>query len=184
VGLSRDDWARAALFAIAESGTSAVAVEPIAARLGATKGSFYWHFPNRAALVSAALELWEASATDDVIAALQDVTDPVERLRLLMTEAFSQDEEGRAEAALLASSDDPVVGPVVRRVTERRLAYLVELFADLGLTPLEAGRRARLAYGAYTGWYSLRRIAPERMDPDERDGYVDHVLRTLVAPTS
>ena len=27
--------------------------------LGMTKGSFYWHFKNRDALVAAALQLWE-----------------------------------------------------------------------------------------------------------------------------
>lgn len=42
--LSADDWAQAALDLIAEQGVGAVAVEPLARRLGVTKGSFYWHF--------------------------------------------------------------------------------------------------------------------------------------------
>jgi len=41
--LSPDDWARTALAAIARGGIGAVAVETVAAALGATKGSFYWH---------------------------------------------------------------------------------------------------------------------------------------------
>ena len=45
--LSADDWAQAALEQIAEQGVAAVAVEPLARRLGVTKGSFYWHFPSR-----------------------------------------------------------------------------------------------------------------------------------------
>ena len=57
--LSADDWAAAALEQIAEQGVSAVAVEPLARRLGVTKGSFYWHFPSRDALLQAALERWE-----------------------------------------------------------------------------------------------------------------------------
>ncbi|MGH3388225.1 MAG: TetR family transcriptional regulator, partial [Actinomadura sp.] len=40
--LSRADWANAALEAIAEGGLAAVAIEPLATRLGTTKGSFYW----------------------------------------------------------------------------------------------------------------------------------------------
>ena len=43
--LSAEDWAQAALDLIAEQGVAAVAVEPLARRLGVTKGSFYWHFP-------------------------------------------------------------------------------------------------------------------------------------------
>src|SRR3546814_18257468 len=44
--LSAEDWAQAALDLIAEHGVAAVAVEPLARRLGVTKGSFYWHFPS------------------------------------------------------------------------------------------------------------------------------------------
>ena len=38
--LSAEDWALAALDVIAEQGLAAVAVEPLARRLGVTKGSF------------------------------------------------------------------------------------------------------------------------------------------------
>ena len=58
MALTREDWTRAALLAIAEGGTGAVAVEPLAARLGATKGSFYWHFRSRSDLLAAALATW------------------------------------------------------------------------------------------------------------------------------
>ena len=43
--------ARAAFRALARGGVEAIAVEPIAAELGTTKGSFYWHFKNRDSLV-------------------------------------------------------------------------------------------------------------------------------------
>ena len=55
--LAREDWVDAALAAIAEGGVAAVAVEPIAARLGTTKGSFYWHFHDRDAGLSQPLRL-------------------------------------------------------------------------------------------------------------------------------
>src|SRR3546814_6866850 len=58
--LSAEDWAQAALDVVAESGVAAVAVEPLARRLGVTKGSFYWHYPSREALLEAALSRWEA----------------------------------------------------------------------------------------------------------------------------
>ena len=62
--LSADDWAREALDQIAEQGVASVAVEPLARRLGVTKGSFYWHFPSRDALLQAALERWERRALE------------------------------------------------------------------------------------------------------------------------
>jgi AcrR family transcriptional regulator len=57
--LRPEDWTNAALEAIADGGTGKVAVEALARELGATKGSFYWHFRNRDALLEAALARWE-----------------------------------------------------------------------------------------------------------------------------
>src|SRR5262249_46241776 len=42
--LTASDWAEAALQLIAEQGLGALTVSALAARLGVTKGSFYWHF--------------------------------------------------------------------------------------------------------------------------------------------
>ncbi|MEU8610821.1 helix-turn-helix domain-containing protein [Actinoplanes sp. NPDC048791] len=68
--LTADDWTSAALEAMAGGGLAAVAVEPLAARLGATKGSFYWHFANRDALIEAAVLRWERDHTEAVIGSL------------------------------------------------------------------------------------------------------------------
>ena len=69
--LSAEDWALAALDVIAEQGLAAVAVEPLARRLGVTKGSFYWHFPSREALLVAALERWEVMEQETVFGQLE-----------------------------------------------------------------------------------------------------------------
>ena len=57
--LSAGDWEQQALVLIAEKGIRAVAVEALAKRMGVTKGSFYWHFPNRDALLEQSLLRWE-----------------------------------------------------------------------------------------------------------------------------
>jgi AcrR family transcriptional regulator len=54
-----------------------------AVRLGTTKGSFYWHFRSRDALVAAALKLWDETHTEGVIRAVQAEPDPAARLRAL-----------------------------------------------------------------------------------------------------
>jgi AcrR family transcriptional regulator len=138
MALSKDDWVRAALFAIADGGAAAVAVEPLAARLGATKGSFYWHFRNREQLIAEALAFWEQSGTDDVIAALAPVADPVERLRRLLEIAIGYEDDdaaGQADVGLLAAAHDPVVGPVLRRVADKRLTSWSAASARSGSPP-------------------------------------------------
>src|SRR5260370_14402155 len=66
--LGAEAWEKAALKAIADRGFSGAAIEPLAKKLGVTKGSFYWHFADREALIRAALKRWEKRSTEDVIA--------------------------------------------------------------------------------------------------------------------
>src|SRR5688572_23444507 len=87
--LSAGTWAAAALDAMAAGGVDAVAVEPLARSLGVTKGSFYWHFANREALIKAALDLWEQRETVDVIAGLENEPDAYLRIVNLFKRANS-----------------------------------------------------------------------------------------------
>ena len=185
MGLSKDDWVRAALFAIADGGAAAVAVEPLAAGLGATKGSFYWHFRNREQLIAEALEFWERDGTDAVIAQLAPVSDPVERLRRLVEIAIGYEEDdaaGQADVGLLAAANDPVVGPVLRRVADKRLDFLERIFREIGFARGESRQRARIAYSAFLGWFELRRVAPHRTPLGrERAAYERAVLDLVLA---
>ena len=65
--LTAQDWELGALDMIADLGLAAVAVEPLAKRLGVTKGSFYWHFSSRDALIEATLKRWGEDDSSDVI---------------------------------------------------------------------------------------------------------------------
>ena len=73
--LTAADWAEAALQLIAEAGLGALTVDALAARLGVTKGSFYWHFKGRSELLASALGRWEQRATAEAIRGLSAVTD-------------------------------------------------------------------------------------------------------------
>ncbi len=57
--LGREDWVLAGLQALANGGAAAFRVEAAARALGVTKGSFYWHFRDRAAWRDAVLAYWE-----------------------------------------------------------------------------------------------------------------------------
>lgn len=178
-----NDWARAAVGAIAEAGVADLTVEGLARDLSVTKGSFYWHYADRSALVVAALGLWERRGTLDVIARLRELADPNERLRALFSECFGDDPDGAVDGALLARIEDPVVGPVVRRVTQRRLAFVEELYQELGLGPVRAARQARIAYSAYVGHTQVRRSLPDdEVLADPSSAYLRQVLETLAPP--
>jgi AcrR family transcriptional regulator len=183
--LTAADWTQAALDALARGGLAAVAVEPLAKELGATKGSFYWHFADRQALVVATLELWERRDTDLVIAAIDDRQDARTRLRRLLHLAFSSvrdssaGDAGTVELALQASAGHPLVAPTLARVTKRRLATLTGLYVALGLSPAAARDRGLLAYTAFLGHAQLAHATPGLL-PSGR-AFANHVTQVVEA---
>jgi AcrR family transcriptional regulator len=185
--LSRQSWVQAALDAIAEGGLAAVAVVPLAKRLGATKGSFYWHFTDREALVEAALADWEQSHTAAVIAEIEaSSADPLQQLRLLFRRVTALAARDRIELALLATADHPTVRPVLDRVTRRRVEFVAGRFQRLGFSRAQARRRALLAYSAYLGHAQLVHATPQLLPRAQaaKRAYLSDVLLALTSPPS
>lgn len=183
--LSRLDWVSAALAAIAEGGLAAVAVEPLGLRLGASKGSFYWHFENRDALLTAALAHWEEQYTAAVTAEnTRAASDPVHRLRLLIRRVTTLAETDSVYVALIATADHPAVAPVLARITRHRIEYTAALFRDIGFSAREARYRSLLAYSAHLGHTELARSAPGALPRGraDREAYLQHVVTALTTP--
>ena len=179
--LSATDWEQAALDVLAQGGVAAVAVESLARTLGVTKGSFYWHFATRETLLKAAIDRWEQRDEDQVIRHVECISDPRERLRELFQRVSREVQSHLVYAALLQASDNPLVQPVIERISKRRLALLTAAYAEAGFEPRAAQHRARLAYTAYSGFLQLnQRHGMPRMDQEEYQAYIDHVIETLV----
>lgn len=179
--LSAEDWAEAALEVMAAGGLAAVAVEPLARRLNVTKGSFYWHFANREALLKAALDLWERRETLDVISGLEHEPDPQERIFKVFRRANSSYKAGRLYLALAAASDDPHIGEVVRRVSKNRLAYMQTCYRDLGMPEREAALWSTFAYATFIGNQQVHRDAPEQFPSGAQfREYFKLMIKTLI----
>jgi AcrR family transcriptional regulator len=158
-----------------------LAVERLAARLGTTKGSFYWHFKDREELITEALAAWERTETDALIEEMKKIRDPVERLRTATIMATEYEEEERPDVRLLPSASDPVVGEVVKRVQRKRLDFIAEIFREAGFTPAESRLRARLAYSLALGWHHQRLIeGSEHATSRERAAYQRRVVELLL----
>lgn len=164
--LTAADWTEAALQLIAEAGLGALTVEALAARLGVTKGSFYWHFKGRSELLAGALGRWEQRATTEAIRGLSAVADARQRL-CLMLDAASQSPRSRSlYAALAEAAEDPVVRRALNRVASARIEYLEACYRELGLTQPLAKAKAVFAYAAYRGLLQLAHEAPAVLPTD------------------
>ncbi len=179
--LTAEDWEQAALGLIAEKGVGGLAVEPLARRLGITKGSFYWHFSSRADLLCRALSRWEEQDAQHIDLALSADLAPARRLAEFVRRTSRQNLTHRVYAALCAAPENDRVRPVLQRVTTRRIQRLTGAFAELGLDAADASHRARLTYSAYMGYLQLEAqgTMPGRDGPEFGD-YVEHVIRALV----
>jgi AcrR family transcriptional regulator len=179
--LTAADWAEAALQLIAEQGLGALTVSTLAARLGVTKGSFYWHFPGRAELLSAALARWEQRVTGDAMKALDAVPDPRQRLTLLLDTASQPPRARSLHAALAEAAEDPNVRQVLNRIASVRIEYLDGCYRRLGLAPGPARTHAFLAYAAYRGLLQLAHEAPSAL-PTEWSAYAALMRAALIPP--
>lgn len=149
--LDATDWIRAALNLLAERGLDGVRVEPLAKILGVTKGSFYWHFKDREALLEAMLDDWRRRATLQIIDRIERISEPpAVRLRQLLRVPFGgpRSQHG-AEIELsirLWGRHDPRAKSALKEVDELRLRYITQLLVDCGVPPEESRARAILGY--------------------------------------
>ncbi len=179
--LSADDWSAAALQQIGEQGVPALAVEPLARRLGVTKGSFYWHFPTRDALLQAALDRWEQYEQAQVFDRLESIDDPRARLEQLFQLVAHDDVSHVIYGQLLRAMDNPIVQPAVTRISRRRLEWVTDSFRRAGFDADTARYRARLVYSAYIGFLQLNLQLPQDRPPkEEYEAYVAHMMATLI----
>ncbi len=149
--LGPDAWVERAAAVLGRHGVAAVRVEALARDLGVTKGSFYWHFHDRRALLHSVLEHWEARATSEVIARTEAAArTPGDRLRALVSATFGRD--SALDRALRAwATHDAEAAAFVARVDRRRIAYVCELLVGHGVSSAQAEPRARLLYAALLG---------------------------------
>jgi AcrR family transcriptional regulator len=178
--LNAADWEAGALDLIAEQGVAALAIEPLARKLNVTKGSFYWHFATREALLKAALQRWETQV-DDGLEQIETIADPRDRLRELFRRTAREAKTHVIYSALLRALDQPSVQPVMERVSQRRLDFLKRAYREVGILPANALHRAHLTYAAYVGFLQLAlQLGLPRLEHADLEEYVEHVMTTLI----
>lgn len=136
--LSKDDWLRVGFRALTDQGESGLKAEPLARRLNATKGSFYWHFRDIGQFRKAMMEHWEQRAFVDIVTLLDAEPSVPRRLRQLgqiaAVAVWPGYGEGPIEPAIRAwARSDATVAEALRRVDDRRLDYLAAMLAEIGL---------------------------------------------------
>lgn len=179
--LTAEHWAEAALDVIASGGIEAVAVEPLARVLKVTKGSFYWHYTNRDALVARALEVWERQETVDMIARAEQEPSPRERIHTFFRSAANTDARSERVLLALSGSKHTAARACVQRVTEAWRAYIEASYRGLGMEPAQARNWATFAYSTFMGTVRMRRDNPDALPSGPQfNDYLRFLIRSLI----
>ena len=171
--LTQDAWLEAGFEALKEQGARALKAEPLARRVGASKGSFYWHFADVAAYNKALLEQWEAIAIKQIVTALETEYTPAGRLRRMGQVIAGKPGGAGMEPAIRAwAKEDEAAADAVARVDEARLDYLRDLLAETGI---ENPEMARIIYAASIGMQDLA-VADRHENSSAMGSLVDLIL--------
>jgi len=155
--LEKKDWMRAARLALLMGGASAVRVETLARELHVSKGSFYWHFKNREALLEALLREWEEEKS--LLSDLLGERDRHEALAKFFKElerrvVISERGEWPSDAAIFGwAAVSPKVARRANKEEETRIRLIKKLLGDDDL--------GDFFYMAYLGFLLRRRRVPE-----------------------
>jgi AcrR family transcriptional regulator len=175
--IGREEWIGAATAALADGGVDAVRVEAQARALGVTKGSFYWHFRDRAALLEAVLERWEAAARA-LVAAATGLSTPQQRVAALFR-GLTRPVAGLPDAEVHAwARRERAVAERVAEVERERVVFLKDQLTQLGVAVHDAHRRAEAAYLASSAW--VERSGRTPWMKSDYGAFVEDVLRLLL----
>ena len=137
---SRSQLIDVALRIILERGIDAVRLEDILAEVGVTKGSLYWHFEDRNALVKAAIAEHIRRLSAEIVEGMSEAIsstlskdDYLARVSTFIANPYDKDQVrerwGRL-AVLVESRNDPALSAMMRDVQARHLAVMVELMTE------------------------------------------------------
>lgn len=136
-------------------GLSAIRVETLARQIGATKGSFYWHFTDRRALIEAVMKRWEKEETEQIIVVADRGGTPEERLSLLFETVGSHARQRGGESTLYVEAEAEGVQQYVTRVSLRRAEYVASVLEAAGFDKQEAYRRGVISLAVALGMQQL-----------------------------
>ncbi len=185
VRLSKESWLSHTLTKIGEIGVANIQVESLAKELNVTKGSFYWHFQNRDALLSETLEYWYKSATKAIgLAAQRNFDEPVDRLRYFFTLAFNRRPDvpgGPIERALHEwARMSEIAEQTTRQVDEDRVSLIADAYAELGMKEDQARQTATMALAQITGLNILSRSKGKRCQTQDAKAFLEVYLSATV----
>jgi AcrR family transcriptional regulator len=176
--LAATDWVEAGFSLLADEGVKGLTLDRLCKRVGATKGSFYWHFADLGAYRATLAQTWaEVHDSDRAEFTANAGLAPRERLARMMEVLLGQ-RHWMLERAMRewARSDADVAAAVA--ASDRRVRRAVrQAYLDDGFSAQEADVRADATFAAGVGFLHLSASAPGSKATTQQQRFLDIMLR-------
>lgn len=165
--LTPDTWIAVGFKTLKANGPKALAAEPLARKLGTTKGSFYWHFKDVPAYHDALLREWQAEALAEVMDLLRSDGTADKRLRQFGQSILQSETE---PALRVWAHSEPKVARILAEVDAERLQYIAHLLSQMDL------RNPAFANALLASLIGLPQISTDHPKSAAFDALVDTVM--------
>src|SRR6202044_522342 len=175
--LSVDDWVQEGFRVLAEDGVKALTLGHLCARLGVTKGSFYWHFSDMTAYRTALIDTWAVVRDEDRSLDALSAQPPRERLSRMMTALVGPRHWMLERAMREWARSESAVAAAVRASDRRGVEAVRQAFLAEGFGVEEADMRANATFAAGIGFLHLSGSRPSPRAAGRRDEFLEVMLR-------
>jgi AcrR family transcriptional regulator len=175
--LTADDWLQAGYTLLAEEGARALKVERLCRQVGATRGSFYWHFEDMDSYRAALVESWNTFRDQDRQSLAEiDKLPPRERLSAMMIALVGPQHWILERAMREWARTDEAAAANIRDADRRLLRSVAKAYGDCGFSPDDAKLRAELTFAAGIGLLHLTGSADQAQKAAQHERFLDLML--------
>lgn len=158
IKVTQEDWLNLARDVLVHEGVAEIKILTLAERLNVSRSSFYWYFKNRADLMDALLDGWEARNTTNLVAQCAKPSASISDGVRHFFECFLNDtlfDAGLDFAVREWARRDVNVRKRIDQADQARLQAVAALFIRHGFPQPEADIRARILYYMQIGYHAL-----------------------------
>jgi AcrR family transcriptional regulator len=148
--LTRDQWLILSLEILSKGGPGELRLDNITHKMKVTKGSFYWHFKNRADYIRSLAIYWDKWSNDNVLESINAMgTDPKSKMKEIIQHVIGENLSAYDDAVQMLAHKEPQIKPIIDKGFMKRLVFLNSLFKQLGFKGKELESRTRLFVGYF-----------------------------------
>ncbi|MCK0151384.1 TetR/AcrR family transcriptional regulator [Marivita sp. S6314] len=175
VKVTREDWLNLARNVLVQEGVGELKILSLSTRMGVSRSSFYWYFKNRADLLAALLDEWEARNTRTIVTHCEMPADDINAAVCNFFRCFVDPalfDRGLDFAVRDWARRDVQVNQRIEAADAQRLEAISAMFARFGYDAYDADIRARILYFMQIGYHAVELREPMEVRMSRLEGFL------------